>query len=118
MDLNYFVPGQLWQYDTRAAESESTLTILKIDDWEEEVIVHVRIDKLRINGGLGYISHLAFSADVLLESLVAFIGHLESVPEYEDDYQQWKRGFDFGKIKYITIPVKEAIAAIEKTAGI
>ena len=33
-DINYFLPGQLWQYNTRNGEEASTLTVLKISVME------------------------------------------------------------------------------------
>ena len=40
-DINYFLPGQLWQYNTRNGEEASTLTVLKIDELENDAIIHI-----------------------------------------------------------------------------
>jgi hypothetical protein len=112
MDLNYFLPGQLWRYDTRDVEQDSTITILKVDDLEEETIIHIRIDRVRLNGGLGYLSHIAFSADALMNSLTFFVNHLEALPDFEEDYKQWKKEFDDGTINYWTVPVKEVLTGV------
>ena len=114
MDINYFLPGQLWLYDARASEPDSSLTILKIDDLEEDVIVHVRIDNVRLNDTLGYVAHLPFSADVLWESLTAFVKHLENVPDFAEEYQRWKGKFDSGTTSYLKVPVKEVLKGIEE----
>lgn len=112
-DLNYFLPGQLWQYDTRSGEENSVLTILKIDELENDAIVHIRLDYLNIGGRPGFLAHLPFSADAMMASVTGFIKHLDAVPDFEGGYQHWKQQFDAGKTGYWTIGIKEAIDAIE-----
>ncbi len=70
-DLNYFLPGQLWQYDTRPGEENSLLTVLAIDDEEDHTIIHVRLDNINF-GSNGYIQHLAFSAEAIMDSVTGF----------------------------------------------
>src|ERR1700730_2019737 len=45
-----FVPGQVWKYKNRSHEDASTLTILKVESLPTTgTIVHIRIDKVRID---------------------------------------------------------------------
>ncbi len=110
--INFFLPGQVWQYITRKGEEGSTLTVLKIDELENDAIIHVRIDKINIGDKDCYIEHLAFSASAIEASVTDFIKHLDILPELDEGYQQWKQAFDTGQARYLSIPVKEAITAI------
>ncbi len=111
--LNYFLPGQVWQYDTRPSEEKSILIILSIDDEEDHTIIHVRLDNINfVNNGC--IQHLPFSDDAIMNSVTAFIKHLDAVPDFKAGYDQWKQEFEAGKAGYWKIPVKEAIEAIDQ----
>lgn len=109
--LNYFLPGQLWQYNTRPGEENSLLTVLKIDDEEDYTIIHVRLDNINF-GSNGYIQHLAFSIEAIMDSVTGFIKHLDAVPDYKEAYDQWKQSFEQGKTDYWKVTVKEAVEAI------
>lgn len=112
-DLNYFLPGQLWQYDTRPGEETSVITILAIDDEEDHIIIHVRLDNINF-GSNGYIQHLPFSADAIMGSVTNFIKHLDELPDFKEGYDQWKQNFIAGKADYWKIPVKEVVEAINQ----
>lgn len=110
--LNYFLTGQLWKYDTRPGEENSTLTVLAIDEGDDHTIIHIRIDNVIF--GSGFIRHLPFSADAIMNSVTGFIKHLDAVPDFKDGYDQWKQEFIAGKAGYWRIPVKEAVEAIDQ----
>ena len=109
--LNYFLPGQVWHYDTRPGDEHSTITILKIDELDENAIIHIRVDHIDFVTG-GCIQHLPFSADSIMGSVTDFIKHLDPVPDFEAGYEQWKEAYDAKKAGYWTIPVKEAVEAV------
>ena len=112
-DLNYFLPGQVWQYDTRTGEEKSTLTVLAIDDTEDHAIIHIRLDHINFAGG-NCIQHLPFSAEAVMDSITGFIKHLDTVPVFKDGYDQWKQEFEAGRAGYWKITVKEAVEAIDQ----
>ena len=110
-DLNFFHPGQVWQYYTRSGEENSTLTILKIDELEDDAIIHIRIDDIK----LAYtddIIHLPFSAEAMESSVTGFVKHLDVIAEFTEGYQQWREVFDNGKGGYWKMPVSEVLDAI------
>ncbi|HMK05631.1 MAG TPA: hypothetical protein VK489_15625 [Ferruginibacter sp.] len=112
-DLNYFLPGQVWQYDTRSGEENSTLTVLAIEEGEYYAIIHVRIENINfINDGC--LPHLAFSADAVMASVTDFVKHLDAVPDFKEGYTHWKQAFEDRKAGYWRITVKEAVEAIEQ----
>lgn len=110
-DLNYFLPGQLWHYNTRPGEENSLLTVLAIDDEDDYTIIHVRLDNINF-GSNGYIQHLAFSAEAIMDSVTGFIKHLEKIPDFKEGYDHWKQAFKEGKTDYLKVTVKEAVEAI------
>lgn len=110
--INIFMPGQVWQYQTRAGEENSTLTVLCIDELEDDAIIHIRVEGIQI-GNASSIGHLPISAAALESSLTAFIMHLDKLPEFSEGYDQWKQAFDSGKAGYWKLPVSEAINAID-----
>ncbi|HEX2683624.1 MAG TPA: hypothetical protein VHL77_06815 [Ferruginibacter sp.] len=109
--LNYFLPGQVWQYSTRPGEESSTITVLKIDEIEDDAIIHIRIDHIQQLTG-GCIQHMPFAADAVLASVTDFVKHLNEVPGFVDGYNQWKQAHDEGKAGYWNMPVKEAVEAV------
>ena len=113
-DLNYFLPGQVWQYDNRQGEEASTITVLKIDELDNDAIIHIRIDNIVIGNEQEYLPHLPFSAEAIMESVSGFIKHIDEIPEFEEGYLYWKEQFDAGKAGYWSVPVKEAIDAISQ----
>jgi len=49
-----FRPAQVWQYNARAHEKGSTLTILKVESLPKlGVIIHIRVDKVRVRNCTG-----------------------------------------------------------------
>lgn len=110
-DINFFHPAQVWQYNTRSGEEASTLTVLKIDELEDDAIIHIRIDGITI-GNVDHIAHLPFSAEAMEDSVTCFVRHLDELPGFEEGYARWKQEFDAGKAGYWKIRVKEAIEAI------
>lgn len=109
--INIFMAGQVWQYDTRDGEEQSTLTVLAVDEMEQDAIIHIRVDGLVIPG-INTLEHMPFSADAMLYSVREFVQHLEQVPAFASGYAAWKEAFDAGKGGYWKVPVKTAVAYI------
>jgi hypothetical protein len=70
-----FRPGQVWQYNARAHEKGSTLTILKVESLPKlGVIIHIRVDKVRLRnctGGPGpdNFQHMPFAREAIERSV-------------------------------------------------
>lgn len=111
-DLNYFLPGQVWKYDNREGEAASTITVLKIDELDNDAVIHIRIDNIVIGNELEYLPHLPFSAEAIMTSITGFVKHLDALPEFEEGYKYWRKQFNAGEAGYWKIPLKEAIEAI------
>lgn len=116
-----FTAGQVWKYKNRPGEEDSTLTILDVEEYEKDVVVHIRIDRITMPLSTGiiadHIKHLPFSATALGSSVTSLIGHIPGLPPFLEGYAQWKNAFDAGKAGYWKMPVQDAVAAVCKIAG-
>src|SRR5262250_2369050 len=111
-----FHPGQVWQYNTRQLEKSSTLTILKVESLPKlGVIIHVRVDKVRLRNCTGgpepnKFEHMPFARDAFEKSVTKVVKEGD-VPEFQDGYNEWRKAC--GGV--YTISVAEAIAVGEET---
>lgn len=112
--------GQIWEYETRDGEEESTLTIVALqNDDKEGVIISVYVDGLHIknpaaeNGFSSEIQHLPISKEALNKSVTKLKGHTEQLPDFYEGYWEWKRVFASGEAGVFPITVKEAVETME-----
>lgn len=90
-----FRPGQVWSYKTRSGEESSTVTILRVEKTPKlGTIVHVRIDGVHFHNCTGgpspkVLEHAPFARAALLASVIATVGSVSKVPDYEAGYQDW-----------------------------
>jgi len=115
-----YAPGQVWTYKTRSGEPTSRLTVLRIDKEDPlGFIVHVRVDGLLLKsptapGGFAKeIGHLPFAVTAIDESVIKMEGSV-SVPSFREGYQTWRTAFDKKKAGVWSVPVAEAVAAMER----
>ena len=112
--------GQIWSYQSRPGEENSTLTILAIENSKGKgVIISVFISGVSIKnpyveGGVNTeIAHLAFSKEAISSSVVALKDKTDKLPPNSEEYTKWKHDFDAGKAIFFTVTVKEAISELE-----
>ena len=107
-----FEVGQIWHYDTRQGEQNSTLTIVSMEnDKNYGLIIGVYIDHLNIPlngipGGNTVINFLPFTKKALEESVTRIQGHTDELPDYKQYYKAWKKEFDNKNCKIFFRPVK------------
>jgi hypothetical protein len=116
-----FKVGQVWKYANRVGEDGSTLTILKIEKYEQgDTIIHIRVDGVKIyspqspTGYSEFIGHLPFSEKSISKSVTKLVGHKNNLADFAEGYNQWKEAWDSGKGGYFTIDLKEAIEGVDK----
>lgn len=112
-------PGQVWKYRTRATETGSRATILRVDAPPGMGhIVHIALDGLFIkspqnrDGVANNISHLPFS-EAAIDGSLTELERTGAVPEFQEGYQTWRAAFDQNNAGAWTISVAEAIDAME-----
>jgi hypothetical protein len=116
-----FTAGQIWKYNNRPGEEDSAFTVLDVEEYINDVVVHIRIDGITMplpNGAIAnHIKHLPFSATALSSSVTRLIGHTPDLPLFLEGYTQWKNAFDAGKAGYWKMSVQEAVEAVCKIAS-
>ena len=116
-----FAPGQVWAYATRPGESASRFTVYRVESHPKlGEVVHIHVTGVRIKnhhapGGFsGEIGHLPYSGQALRQSVTQLESSSAPLPPSESGYSQWRSAFDAGKAGVWTLPLSEAVAAMEK----
>jgi hypothetical protein len=111
-----YQPSQIWSYHTRPGEEDSRLTILQIDAFGTERIVHIRVDGFSFPGPKGKpihtIPHMPVFEEAIDRSVVSLLETGAPLPEYQEGYNLWREAFDQGAAGAFRITVAEAIEAI------
>jgi hypothetical protein len=118
-DPKYSV-GDVWEYKTRAGEEHSRLTVLKIERSSKlGIIVHVAVDNLTWRTCQGYpfpeaVPHMPFARKAVDASVTRRVAMGHSLPDYQDGYETWRRGYSQGHAGVYIIPVGDAISVAEE----
>ena len=120
-----FEVGQVWSYETRPGEPDSTFTVVKVETlfWHgaDTDMVHVFVQGLVIRGLEGNtitsISHLPFMAEALAGSATELLETNADLPDFQSGYDTWRGRFDSGLSGVFTIPLAEVIDSIIASFG-
>ena len=91
--------GQVWSYKTRPSEPQSTLTILRIENYHDlGSVIHIRVDRIKmtnpIKGNIVTdIPHLPFQEQAIQQSITKLSRTDASVPPFEEGYNTWKQAY-------------------------
>lgn len=115
-----FRVGDVWAYRTRPGESESRLTILRIDESPElGIIVHLAVDKIKLTNCREYspdsLPHMPFARKALDASVTKKIAATQRLPAFEDGYGEWRSAYARNEAGIYIISVAEALGVAEKT---
>jgi len=117
---NDFIAGQVWSYATRQHEKGSKLTVLKVDYFENAVVVHIRLDNIKLmdpnvpRGVRTTVSHMAFLQTALEQSVIKLINKNKRLPEFSKEYQNWREGDGIGTAWAWHFSVSEALNGLER----
>jgi hypothetical protein len=113
--------GQVWQYETRPGEEDSTFVIGRVAYYSQiGCVVHISVRGLQITprGGQGpameIISHVPIADKAVDRSIVSLVGREEQVPGFEQAYAEWKREFRAGRAGVFTLSVAEVIGVCQE----
>lgn len=114
--------GQVWHYEARKGEEDSTLTINHIDyDDEHRAIYHLSIDGIRIQPSqyglepVTQIHHLPVAENALIESLTELEEAVLPLNGSEEGYASWKSAYKEGNAGVFSIRIAEIINNIERS---
>ena len=121
--LPAFAEGQVWKYDTREHETDSRVTILKIEMVHTVEYIHVNVTGLslknpRAPGGISdAIGHLPYARETLLRSVTELEKTLSptEIPELGKGYDAWQEAVAQGKAAPFGFEVKKAVEFVEVT---
>lgn len=115
-----FKPGQVWKYKTRPNETNSTLTVCKVEvAGKLGTVVHVSIAQVKVKSpqnkeGLATeIAHLPFAESAVKQSVTTLANERVALPDYQSGYASWRNAVEGGRGGIWTISVAEAIGAME-----
>ncbi|WP_262149174.1 hypothetical protein [Chryseobacterium foetidum] len=112
--------GQEWNYHTRNEEENSTLKILKIEEYPEQgKVIHISIGGLNVDSSKGEkdlsneITHIPITEEALHKSITELKNAKVRLPNKIEGYDFWKKEFDKGEAGVFSIPVSEIVASFE-----
>jgi len=117
---NTFKAGQVWSYQTRQNEDTSKLTVLKVDYFEKAVVVHIRLDNVKLmdprasHGVRTIITHMAFLQPALQESVIKLVNKNKRLPEFSREYKHWREGDGIGTAWVWHFSVSKALNGLER----
>jgi len=113
--------GQEWNYKTRQGEENSTLKILKIEEYlQHGKVIHISIGGLKVRnpnskeGIAEEFTHIPISEKALDESVTELKNENSKIPKYIEGYSYWKKEFDKGQAGVFSIPVSEIVNSMEE----
>jgi hypothetical protein len=114
--------GQEWNYKTRKGEENSTLKILKIEEYPTHgKVIHLSISGLKVinpdskEGIAEEFSHIPISEKALDESVTELKNEKVKLPNKIDGYDYWKKEFDQGIAGVFSISVSEIVDLMEES---
>ncbi len=116
-----FKVGQIWKYNTRPGEANSTLTILKVERYDNTgIVIHICVNGIKIknpqrtSGFIDDIGHLPLSKDAVLKSVTTLVSEDNKSPDFREGYNNWKEAFESNKGGVFSIVVSDAVKYVEE----
>lgn len=110
--------GQVWAYEARPGESDSVLTILRIERYSDlGTVVHVRVDGIHMvnplkGGAITNIPHLPFKELAVQRSVTRLLRTSATVPDFREGYNTWKAAYQAGQAGAFDMPVRDVLNAM------
>jgi hypothetical protein len=110
--------GQVWNYETRQDEVNSSLTIVSIDnDKKEGVIIGVHVSNIKFSRLGNFdevnINFLPFSKAAIDKSVTGIKEYANELPDFKTEYNTWKQEDDHTQSRCFKSPVKQVLDSIE-----
>ncbi len=114
-----FEVGQVWRYQTRTHEKNSTATIAKIDHFNGQTIIHLFIESVRVKqsslpaGYADVIAHLPITAEAFNHSVTELMGTSPELPNIQESYARWLEAYRKGSAGIYTQSIAECLDYME-----
>jgi hypothetical protein len=113
-----FQVGQVWHYQTRPQEADSTLVVDKVEtDPEGKTIVHIGVSGLQFQTPTGMqttIPHMPFDETALQGSVTTKVRDDGPLTDFQEGYRIWRDAISQRQGGVFTVSVAEAIATTEE----
>ncbi|MFC0426611.1 hypothetical protein [Chryseobacterium scophthalmum] len=113
--------GQEWNYKTRKGEENSTLKILKIEEYPKHgKVIHISISGLKVGnpnvekGFAKEFTHIPITEEALDQSVTELVNEKVKLQKNIDGYEYWKKEFDQGIAGVFSISVSEIVDTMEE----
>lgn len=114
--------GQEWNYKTRKGEENSTVKILKIEEYPKHgKVIHISIGGLNVgdpdveNHFAKEFSHIPISEKALDDSVTELKNEKVKLQSKIDGYDYWKKEFDQGIAGVFSISISEIVDLMEES---
>jgi hypothetical protein len=111
-------PGQVWAYHARPGEAGSTITVLKVENYNDlGRVVHIRVDGVQIKNPVKGnvvtdIPHLPFKEAAIQKSITKLVRQASALPQFQDGYDTWKQAYLAGRAGAFDITVSATLDAL------
>ena len=118
----FFIPGQLWRYHTRPNEEASRLVIGSVDVVRRQTVISICVTGAHIinlrrpDGFQDMLPHIPIAAATLATCVVEMCGETPVPLEFDEGYQMWREGVEWGQSSFFTIPVADILNLAEQSA--
>ena len=121
--LTKFAAGQVWKYKTRPNETDSRLTVVRVDPDDHEFgnIIHIYISAVDIpnsdapDGKTVFIQHMPYEEEALSKSVIELDTETKELPDYLDGYKLWKSAFEKGEAGVFSVDVSQAVDFVQQS---
>jgi len=116
------VPGQLWRYQTRPNEETSRIVIGSVDVVRRQTVISICVTGAHIvnlrrpDGFQDMLPHIPIAASTLINCVVEICGQSPVPLEFDEGYQMWREGVEWGQSSFFTIPVADILSLAEQSA--
>lgn len=112
-----FHAGDVWGYQTRPHETQSTFFVWRVETLPDgDNVVHIQLRGLQITGGpqgiIEEAGHLPVAETALSESATRKISGGEAQP-LPEGYELWRRAWEEGRAGVFSIPLREIVDGLE-----
>jgi hypothetical protein len=113
--------GQVWKYKNRPGEDDSIIRILKVEHNDKfGTLVHISVENLKLTNAdnrdvtFKAVNYMVFDEKSIKDSVTELIKENDQLPDFEYNYNDWKKSFDQGMAGINNKPVANTLSILEE----